>query len=37
MTHNNRKKFKNFMFQVLDVLFWGMKAFPVAWTSFKEA
>ncbi len=24
-------------FEVLDVLFWGLKASPVAWTSFMEA
>jgi hypothetical protein len=24
-------------FEVLDVLFWGLKAFPVTWTSFMEA
>ncbi len=32
MTHKNR--ILNFMFWVLDVLFWGLKASPVAWTSF---
>jgi hypothetical protein len=36
MTHKNRKKYRIFMFEVLDVLFWGLKASPVAWTSFME-
>jgi hypothetical protein len=37
VTHKNRKRYKNFIFEVLDVLFWGLKASPVASTSFKEA
>ncbi len=37
MTHKNRKKLINFISEVLDVLFWGLKASPVAWTSFMEA
>jgi hypothetical protein len=36
MTHKNRKN-KKFRFKVLDVLFRGLKAFSVAWTSFMEA
>jgi len=27
---------KFLIFYVLDVHFWGLKAFPVAWTSFME-
>jgi hypothetical protein len=34
MTNKNRKKLRNFIFEVLDVLFWGLKASSVAWTSF---
>jgi hypothetical protein len=37
VNHKNRKRYKNFIFEVLDVLFWGLKASPVALTSFKEA
>jgi hypothetical protein len=37
MTHKNRKKYEFSCFEVLDVLFWGLKASPVAWTSFMEA
>jgi hypothetical protein len=38
MTHINRKKVKKFLcFEVLDVLFWGLKASSVTWTSFMEA
>ncbi len=36
MTHKNTKKFKKFNVFVLNVLFWGLKAFPVAWTSGSE-
>jgi hypothetical protein len=38
MTHKNIKKFRNrnFMLEVLDVLFWGLKASPVAWKSRDE-
>jgi hypothetical protein len=35
ISHKNRK-LKNLMFEVLDVLFWGLKA-AVPWTSFMEA
>ncbi len=31
------KSWEILCFEVLDVLFWGLKASPVAWTSFKEA
>jgi hypothetical protein len=37
MTHKNRKQLRNFMYEVLDVLFCGLKASPVAWTTFMEA
>jgi hypothetical protein len=37
MTHKNVKKLIKFIFEVLDVLFSGLKASPVARTSFKEA
>jgi hypothetical protein len=38
MTHKNRKKLINFeFFEVLEVLFGGLKASPVAWTSFMDA
>jgi hypothetical protein len=39
MTHRNKKKLRNFMFwfEVLIVLFWGLIAFSVAWTSFMDA
>jgi hypothetical protein len=37
MTRKNREKLRNFMFCVTNVLFWRMKASPVAWTSFMEA
>jgi hypothetical protein len=38
MTHKNKKtKLRNFMFEVLDVLFLGLKASHVAWTFFMEA
>ncbi len=33
----NKKKWRNFTFQVLDVLCWGQKASPVALLSFMEA
>ncbi len=34
MTHKHRKKLIKFLFfEVLDVLFWGLKASSVAWTS----
>jgi hypothetical protein len=36
MTQKNIKKVINFIFEVLDVLFLGLKASPVAWTSFME-
>jgi hypothetical protein len=36
MTHKNRKKV-NLFFELLDVIFWGLKASPEALTSFKEA
>jgi hypothetical protein len=32
-----QKKVINFIFEVLDVLFLGLKASTAAWTSFKEA
>ncbi len=31
-THKHRKKLINSFFEVLDILFWGLKASPVAWT-----
>jgi len=31
MNQKHRKKLINFIFEVLDVLFWGLKASPVAW------
>ncbi len=37
MTHKNRKSTEFSCFEVLDVLFGGLKAFPVAWASFMEA
>jgi hypothetical protein len=37
MTHKNRKSKEISCFEVLDVLFSGLKASPVAWTSFMEA
>jgi hypothetical protein len=37
MIHKNRKKFINLIFKAPDVLFWGLKASPRAWTSFREA
>jgi hypothetical protein len=37
ITNKKRKKFKNLFFEFIDVLFWGLKASPVAWTSFTEA
>ncbi len=37
MTHKNRKKLEISCFEVLDVLFWGMKAFLAAGTTFMEA
>ncbi len=36
MTHNNRKSTEFSCFEVLDALFWGLKASPVAWASFME-
>jgi hypothetical protein len=35
MAHKNRKKFLKLFFEVVDVIFRGLKAFPVAWTFFK--
>jgi hypothetical protein len=37
MTHKNRKKLRNSCFEVKDVLLSGLKASPVALTSFMEA
>ncbi len=37
MTHKNRKKYRNFMFEVLDVLFLELKPIHVAYASFMEA
>jgi hypothetical protein len=37
MTHKNSKSQKISCFEVLDVLFGGLTASPVAWTSFMEA
>ncbi len=37
ITYKNRKKLKNFKFEVLNVLFWGLKASTVAGTSFYES
>jgi hypothetical protein len=34
MTHKNRKTLRNFMFEVLDVFFGGLKDSSVAWKSF---
>ncbi len=33
ITHKNRKSSKILIFDLLDVLFWGLTAFPVAWIS----
>ncbi len=33
----NRKNWRNFMFEVLDVHFRELEAAPVAWTSFMDA
>jgi hypothetical protein len=37
ITHKNRKIFEISCFEELDVLFCGLKASSVAWTSFMEA
>jgi hypothetical protein len=37
MTHKNRKSTEFSCFEVLDVLFRGLKASPLAWASFMEA
>ncbi len=37
MTHKSRNFLENSCFEVLDVLFWGLKASSVAWKSFMEA
>ncbi len=37
MTHKIEKSPEFSSFEVLDVLFWGMKASPVAWASFMDA
>jgi hypothetical protein len=38
MTHKNRKREEKIScFEVMDVLFSGLKASPVAWKSFMEA
>ncbi len=37
MTHKNRISKEISCFEVLNVLFWGLMAFPVAWTSLTEA
>jgi hypothetical protein len=38
MTHKNREKNNKISyFEVLKVLFWGLKASPVAWTFSMEA
>ncbi len=37
MTHKNRKKLRNSRFEVLDVLFLGLKASSKAWMSFMGA
>ncbi len=37
MTRKSRKKLRNFMFEMLDVLFWQLKDSFVTWTSFMEA
>jgi hypothetical protein len=37
MTHKKRKSTEFSCFEVLDVLFWGLKASSVAWASFMEA
>jgi hypothetical protein len=31
------KELKNSFSEMVNVLFWGLKASPVAWTAFKEA
>jgi hypothetical protein len=36
ITQKKGKREENFQFWLLDVLFWGLKASPVAWTSFME-
>ncbi len=35
MAHS--KKWKNVLFEVLDVLFYGLEASPVAWATFMDA
>jgi hypothetical protein len=37
MIQKNRKRTEFSSFEVLDVLFGGLKASPVAWASFMEA
>jgi hypothetical protein len=37
MTHKSRKNFKCSCFEVLDGLFWELKASSVTWTFFMEA
>jgi hypothetical protein len=37
MTHKNKKREEISSFEMLDVLFSGLKAPPVAWMSFMEA
>jgi hypothetical protein len=36
-TDKSMKKLKNFMFELLDVLFGGLKVSSVAWKSFMKA
>jgi hypothetical protein len=37
MTRKNTKKLRNSCLEVLQVLYRGLKATPVVWTSFQEA
>jgi hypothetical protein len=37
MAHNKEKSEEILCFEVLGVLFLGLRAFPLAWTSFMEA
>ncbi len=37
ITQKNRRRKKYSCVKLLDVLFWGLKASPIAWASFREA
>jgi hypothetical protein len=39
MTHKKRKTYRNvpvLLFNVLEILYWGLEAFPVAWTEDRD-